>query len=87
MEQFPLAIKTFGGVFVDMQDARNGADYDPHKIFSKSAVEDYIKHAESAMQDFDRVEEKDRRAFCAHVLFKTRVREPQKPQEPQDRRA
>ena len=87
MEQFPPAIKTFGSVFVDMQDVRNSADYDPNEIFSKSAVKDYIKRAESAIKNFERVKEKDRRAFCAHVLFKTRSSEPQKPQEPQGRRA
>ena len=76
MEQFPLAIKTFSGVFVDVQDARNSADYDPHKIFSKSAVENYIKRAESAMKNFKCAKEKDRRAFCAHVLFKTRSGKP-----------
>ena len=41
MEQFHSAIEIFSGVFTDMQDAHNSADYDTHRIFSKSAVEDY----------------------------------------------
>lgn len=50
MEHFPLIIEKFGGVFVDMQNVRNGAGYDTRQIFSKSSMENYFRRAKLAMK-------------------------------------
>ena len=61
-----------------MQQTRNIADYDPYKTFTKSSAEAYINRAKEVMKGFDEAPEKDRRAFCVHVLFKPRKEESRK---------
>lgn len=75
MKEFPLPMQDFGKFFVETQKARIIADYDPYTIFTKSSVETYINGAEKMMKNFDEMPEKDRRDFCAHVLFKPRKEE------------
>ena len=74
MRQFPRAIRNFGGIFSDMQSRRHQADYDPLIRFTKIEVMADIGRVAKAIADFDRLDNRDKRAFCAHVLF--RVREP-----------
>ncbi|MCY4053572.1 MAG: hypothetical protein OXE98_06800 [Hyphomicrobiales bacterium] len=78
MREFPLPIRDFGEFFVAMQQTRNIADYDPYKTFTKSSAEAYINRAKEVMKGFDEAPEKDRRAFCVHVLFKPRKEESRK---------
>jgi hypothetical protein len=70
--KFPKAIEDFANTFVTMQIKRESADYDPFARFTKSAVEQDIRMVRQAIQDFEAVMARDRRAFCAHVLFKKR---------------
>ena len=72
LKKFPPEIQNFGDLFVKMHQARSNADYDPYATFSKSSVEAYIIRAEEAIKSFEKVPVKDRRAFCAYVLFKVR---------------
>ena len=46
MKEFPLPIWDFGELFIEMQQARNRADYDPYGTFTKFSVENYINRAE-----------------------------------------
>lgn len=55
-----------------MQEKRHAADYDPHANFTKSEVLADIALVEQAITDFEAEDAKDRRAFCAFVLFKKR---------------
>ena len=73
MEKFPQSIQNFGEMFVEMQKARSKADYDPDSKFSKFLVEDYIDRTREAMKGFGKADVKDQKAFCAHVLFKSRA--------------
>ena len=74
LAQFPLVIQDFGGIFTDMQSRRHEADYDPLARFTKIEVVSDVDRVSQAIADFDRLDNRDKRAFCAHVLF--RVREP-----------
>jgi hypothetical protein len=62
----------FGDTFVILQNKRHQADYDPSARFTKSVVLQDIDISEQAVLAFQGVPEKDRRAFCAYVLFKRR---------------
>ena len=72
LSKFPREIEDFGNVFVTMQEKRHKADYDPAARFYKSSVIQDINAAEQAIKGFDAADIKDRRAFAAYVLFKTR---------------
>jgi uncharacterized protein (UPF0332 family) len=73
VKRFPKGIEDFAGMFVTLQDQRHAADYDPFATFSKSSVEADIILAGQAIKDFKAESIKDRRAFCAYVLFKRRT--------------
>ncbi|MFN7594553.1 MAG: hypothetical protein ACK5PU_02945 [bacterium] len=72
IRKFPKAIEDFANTFVTMQSKRNSADYDPTARFTKSEVVQDIATARQAIVAFDAEVAKDRRAFCAFVLFKRR---------------
>ncbi len=70
--QFPQQIQDFANMFVQMQEKRHRADYDPHEKSYKSTVTADVQAVEAIMTDFGRAPLKDRRAFAAWVLFKKR---------------
>lgn len=72
MKQFPKEIEDFANAFVKMQAKRHAADYDPWAKFYKSAVRQDILDAETVIRRFASTQPKDRRAFAAFVLFKSR---------------
>ena len=73
LKRFPKDIEDFANVFVALQTKRHAADYDPEARFYKSEVRQDIADAEDVMKRFGLTPVKDRRAFAAFVLFKTRV--------------
>lgn len=70
--RFPQGIQHFATHFVLLQEKRHAADYDPSAVFLKSDVIEAIDASEAVISSFNEVALKDRRAFAAHVLFKTR---------------
>jgi len=56
-----------------MQEKRHSADYDPFIVVAKSSVLQDIAIVERAIIAFKSAPTKDKRAFCAFVLFKKRV--------------
>ena len=76
MEKFPPSIREFGDFFVEMQEVRHGADYDPYAEFEEPLtrffVERRINRAEKIIRDFNAEHRKDRKAFSIYVLFKRR---------------
>lgn len=72
LAKFPKGIEDFGHAFVAMQEKRHAADYDPHGHFTKSEVLADIALVAQAISDFESEDAKDRRAFCAFTLFKSR---------------
>lgn len=72
MKRFPQGVRTFAREFVTMQEARHAADYDPVATFQKTQVAQIVDNCEAAIALFRQAPVADRRAFCAHVLFKSR---------------
>jgi hypothetical protein len=70
--KFPKPIEDFANIFVTMQTKRHNADYDPTSKFTKSEVKQDIATIKRAIQAFNAEPAKDRRAFCAFVLFRKR---------------
>ena len=77
MRRFPPSIRKFGDFFVEMQEIRHSADYDPYAEFgeplTKAFVESRISRAERVIGDFNAAPKKDRRAFSVYVLFPMRA--------------
>lgn len=69
---FPVAIENFADHFCTMQEKRHNADYDPLARFVKSDVSSDIGMVRQAIRDYLACDIKDRRAFCAWVLFSSR---------------
>ena len=69
---FPDDIRYFAEVFVDMQQDRHRADYDPDYSFAKDDAEHIIDVAENAIHRFLQTPARDRRAFAIYVLLPTR---------------
>ncbi len=73
MQNFPPEIINFGTDFVEMQDLRHTADYDPlASIPTKDEVIQYINNAEDVIRGFPNAPIVDRRAFAVHVLVSAR---------------
>ena len=70
--KFPRPIEDFANTFIAMKKKRHLADYDPLETFTKSQVELEIANSELAIKRYKRAKPRDRRAFAALVLFKTR---------------
>ena len=72
MRAFPMEIRAFAKAFVDLQDARHQADYALVGQYSKPDVLATIDAAEDAIGQFEQVDDRHRRGFAVHVLFKRR---------------
>jgi hypothetical protein len=70
IRKFPREIQDFADTFVSMQE--HAADYDLHSKAYKSAVLIDIESAEIVIAGFQGAPLKDRKAFAAWVLLKTR---------------
>ena len=67
-----MEIQEFGEMFVEMQQQRHEADYDPGAAFCRDEVLQLIDGVENAITQFDGVPSIDRRAFAVFVLFRSR---------------
>lgn len=72
VSRFPVELQDFAYAFVDLQERRHLADYDPEFRLTKSEVEASIEVVDGVILAMKRVSAKDRRAFAAYVLFKQR---------------
>ncbi len=69
---FPLEIRDFASRFIDLQDQRHRADYDPVATFYKSDVQRLIVDTRAVLDEFERADRRERRSFAALVLFRAR---------------
>lgn len=67
MSQFPAAIQDFANLFVQMQEKRHRADYDPTGVYYKSAVQADIDAARAAMDAFSKCDKRHKQAFVIYV--------------------
>jgi hypothetical protein len=72
MSKFPKGIQDFAYMFATMQIKRHEADYAPDARALKSEVIADIDASEAAIEGFENVAAKDRRAFAVWVLLKDR---------------
>ena len=72
IKRFPKDIEDFANAFVSLQEKRHLADYDPFSQFTKLEVNSDIAATRDAIERFQSVPIKDRRAFAVFVLFKSR---------------
>ena len=59
--------------FIDLQNWRHLADYDPNAVFTRYDAVTLINRAEDAIRGFVDADAMERRAFAAHVLFRARI--------------
>jgi len=69
MNGFPTAIIDFAGLFIQMQDKRHSADYDPTYRLAKSEVETDIEAARIVIAGFNAAPSRHKRAFSTMVFF------------------
>lgn len=72
LSRFPRDVEDFANMFVTMQAKRHAADYEPDGRYYKSAVAQDVSDTEDVINRFAIVPVKDRRAFAAWVLLRTR---------------
>jgi hypothetical protein len=71
--KFPDEIRAFGATFIDLQEKRILADYDPLMApLRASEVRSAIAIARLAIQDFKTARVEDRAAFCVFVAISQR---------------
>ena len=64
--------ENFVRTFVDLQDRRHEADYDPGATITRTRTLNIIANAEVAIRDFARLSEEERRFIAAQSLFDRR---------------
>ena len=69
---FSRPVRSFASTFVELQDQRHIADYDPAQSFALSAVLRWIDRAEDAISDFMLVSPDERRAVAIQSLIRRR---------------
>ena len=74
MREFPAEVRDFAEAFVELQKARQQADYAlDTDAYRKSDVLEHIDSAERAISRFEQADADARRGFAAHVLFRQRA--------------
>lgn len=66
---FPDEIVSFASSFVELQEQRHSADYDPAYSVTQNEAELRVYQAQFALLDLKRTPIKHRRAFCAWAAF------------------
>ena len=62
----------FARTFIDLQDRRQEADYDPNFTISPSDTVNIITQAETAIRDFVQLTQEERRLLAAQSMFDRR---------------
>ena len=68
----PESIWDFAEDFVELQDARHEADYDPDKVFLKSDVRALMGRATRGLEELQAASADDRKILATAVLFRRR---------------
>ena len=72
MRTFPMEVQRFAKAFIELQKARQKADYAFEGAYSQREVLVVIDTAEDAIDRFEQADVRHRRSFAVHVLFKRR---------------
>jgi hypothetical protein len=69
---FPHGIAYCANEFVELQEARHNADYDPKAKLTRADALQWVARAEAAITGLRSAPRRDRRAFAIQVLLKKR---------------
>ena len=72
VSDFPDSITDFAATFLDLQQQREDADYNPNAIFTYSGTVNLINRAANDIPTFFGASDDDLRALAAHLLFDNR---------------
>ena len=72
MARFPREMQFFALHFVELQEKRHRADYDPDSRFKVGDVQTYLDNAETAIRQINDTSIIERRAFAAWVGVRSR---------------
>ena len=72
MRTFPMEVQRFAKAFIELQKARQKADYAFEGAYFQREVLVVIDTAEDAIDRFEQADIRHRRSFAVHVLFKRR---------------
>ena len=73
IRKFPEDVEDFANTFVELQEERHRADYDPSAYFNNTEVSADIDLVDRTIAGFTSAPTKHRRAFCAYIPFKDRT--------------
>jgi hypothetical protein len=69
---FPAGILSCAAAFVELQEARHSADYDPDYRLSRAEAMIWVARADQAIRALRSAPRRDRRAFAVQLLLKRR---------------
>ena len=64
--------ENFARTFIDLQDRRQEADYDPNAPITRSRTVNIIARADTAIRDFAQLTQEERRLLAAQSMFDRR---------------
>ena len=70
----PPGMVRFATAFVDLQQYRSEADYDPDVIFDEASVRNYVGEAQNAMLAYDSESMEAQRAFAIFIALRSKTR-------------
>lgn len=71
-DAFPAAIPQYADTFLDLQEARHRADYDPSGVFNLSQAMQFVSRGAAAISAFDAEPEHHQRALVVLVAIRKR---------------
>lgn len=73
VQELDPAAKIFADTFIDLQEKRHTADYDPKRLpFRRKAVVGYVQQARKAISGLAGIKSEQRRILATAVLLKSR---------------
>jgi hypothetical protein len=69
---FPIGITGFAREFIELQEVRHNADYDPRARFSRAEALQWAARAEAAIAELRAAPRRDRKAFAVQLLLRMR---------------
>jgi len=69
---YPEEIKTCSAIFIELQEMRHRADYDPDYRLTRAVALQAVDMAERAIRSLKAASRTDRKAFAVLLLFKRR---------------
>lgn len=69
---FPIGITDCASEFIELQEVRHSADYDPQARFTRAETLQWAARAEAAIAELRAAPRRDRKAFAVQLLLRKR---------------